>query len=129
MPSPLDQPETSTPSQRIDNDASIAQPLAVELPPAGDSRQTSDKGRAVEADGEEVHTLDVGEGNVVKLDRLGPMIINSDGVSLSRCRLSRQRKENVLLGGRSGNTKLGAARIGTPWLIEFLSCRRAGVTD
>ncbi|RXK39592.1 hypothetical protein M231_03094 [Tremella mesenterica] len=32
---------------------------------------------------EEVHTLDLGEGNVVKLDKLGPMIINSDG-TLSR---------------------------------------------
>jgi hypothetical protein len=30
---------------------------------------------------DQVHTLDVGEGNVVKLDALGPMIINSDGVS------------------------------------------------
>jgi hypothetical protein len=29
---------------------------------------------------DEVHTMDVGEGNVVKLDKLGPMIINSDGV-------------------------------------------------
>ncbi len=30
---------------------------------------------------EERHILDVTEGNKVKLDELGPMIINSDGVS------------------------------------------------
>jgi hypothetical protein len=28
----------------------------------------------------EVQSLDLGDGNVVKLDKLGPMIINSDGV-------------------------------------------------
>lgn len=31
--------------------------------------------------GEEIQTLDLGEGNVIKLDKLGPMIINNDGVS------------------------------------------------
>lgn len=28
-----------------------------------------------------MQTLDLGEGNVIKLDKLGPMIINNDGVS------------------------------------------------
>jgi hypothetical protein len=39
-----------------------------------------------------VHTLDVGTGTPVKLDALGPMIINSDGVRLHlfslRCELT-----------------------------------------
>ncbi|WVN88829.1 uncharacterized protein L203_104043 [Cryptococcus depauperatus CBS 7841] len=34
-------------------------------------------------DREDSQTMDLGEGNVIKLDRLGPMIINSDG-TLSR---------------------------------------------
>ena len=37
--------------------------------------------KAAEQPEEEGYVLDVGEGNVVKLDKLGPMIINSDGVS------------------------------------------------
>jgi hypothetical protein len=50
------------------------QSLAIEYPQAG---------AAEPEPAEEVHTLDVGQGNVVKLDRLGPMIVNSDGVSRS----------------------------------------------
>ncbi len=56
----------------------MLQPLAIE-PPTDTFRSTATKGGVCE----EVHTLDLGEGNVVKLDDLGPMIINSDGVSES----------------------------------------------
>jgi len=73
MPSPLDQPETSTPSMTPDDQPKPQ--LAISDTPA-------DTPKATEQPEEEVHVLDVGEGNVVKLDKLGPMIINSDGVSV-----------------------------------------------
>jgi hypothetical protein len=82
MPSPLDQPESSTPPRSPTEDQPVlpasttdARPLAIADTPA--NPQTED----TKTDEEEVHVLDVGGGNVVKLDKLGPMIINSDGVS------------------------------------------------
>lgn len=80
MPSPLDLPESSTPSQPSTPDAQAAQRLAIEYDQAA---ATPAVGLA--DDKEEVHSLDVGGGNVVKLDKLGPMIINSDGVSIGVC--------------------------------------------
>lgn len=81
MSNPLDQPEIPTPvppstatpaaasvSQQ-DHQSDKRQPLAIEY--NNPSKE------------EEVQTLDLGEGNVIKLDKLGPMIINNDG-TLSR---------------------------------------------
>ncbi|ADV22803.1 hypothetical protein I305_05302 [Cryptococcus gattii E566] len=77
MSNPLDQPEiptpvpsstaTSTPASanQGDYESDKRQPLAIEY---------NDPNR-----GEEIQTLDLGEGNVIKLDKLGPMIINNDG--------------------------------------------------
>lgn len=79
MPSPLDLPESSTPSgtpapdDQPESASARAQRLAIEYDQA--------KAGISGAEEEEIHTLDVGEGQVVKLDKLGPMIINSDGVS------------------------------------------------
>jgi hypothetical protein len=93
MPSPLDDPQASSPSiesraDPIDSSSSVpvppelssssSAPLAIEDKPAA---QPVGEEESVKDDGEEVHVLDVGEGNVVKLDKLGPMIINTDGVS------------------------------------------------
>jgi hypothetical protein len=50
-----------------------AQRLAIEGP-------TSNPAQQGESSKDEIRVLDVGGGNVVKLDSLGPMIINSDGV-------------------------------------------------
>ena len=82
MPSPLDEPETDSPAPTCDDEVTQAPPLSIEASVEKSPGQTGLKRGAREGDGEEVHTLDVGEGNVVKLDKLGPMIINSDGVSL-----------------------------------------------
>lgn len=74
MPSPLDQPEEDTPQTRTPDDEPTSpkkSPLAIELPKPA-SEPTAE---------EPVQTLDVGGGDVVKLDKLGPMIINTDGVS------------------------------------------------
>ncbi|ORY24866.1 hypothetical protein BCR39DRAFT_545596 [Naematelia encephala] len=82
MVSPLDQPETpastSSPAPRsqVDDNPSQSQPLAIEAPSAVIPEQKQEQQ-------EEVHSLDVGDGTVVKLDKLGPMIVNSDG-TLSR---------------------------------------------
>jgi hypothetical protein len=76
MPSPLDEPEQETPRTRTPDDAPIAVPaaLAIEAPKHNSAPEpSSDEG---------VQTLDVGGGDVVKLDKLGPMIINTDGVSV-----------------------------------------------
>ena len=76
MPSPLDQPEQDTPEARTPDNAPTSpskSALAIEAP------KTSPE----PAQAEDVQTLDVGGGDVVKLDRLGPMIINTDGVSCS----------------------------------------------
>jgi hypothetical protein len=82
MPSPLDQPEQPTPAEQNENGAQDQtevdqppQPLAIEF---GEATQTASD--ATPAD-ETVQKLDLGQGDVVKLDALGPMIINTDGVS------------------------------------------------
>lgn len=75
MPSPLDQPEQTTPADKV-NDGTTEQtevdqppqPLAIEF---GEATQTTN---------EAPQKLDLGQGDVVKLDALGPMIINTDGV-------------------------------------------------
>ena len=79
MSNPLDQPEIPTP---------VPPSTATPTPAAADQRDhQSDKRQplAIEYNNpnteEEVQTLDLGEGNVIKLDKLGPMIINNDGVS------------------------------------------------
>lgn len=85
MPSPLDQPESSTPTRTLVPDdespkeAKSAQQLAIEY----DQSKTIQPAEEGGGDGveEEIHTLEVG-GQVVKLDKLGPMIINSDGVGV-----------------------------------------------
>lgn len=78
MPSPLDQPEQSSPTQNVQDDSADQakvdqppQPLAIEF---GEATPT--------ATDTAVQKLDLGQGDVVKLDALGPMIINTDGVSL-----------------------------------------------
>jgi hypothetical protein len=81
MPSPLDQPELPTPIQTPQSDLVPTQPLATESSDTGAITAAEEARGAPDGQGEEVHTLDIGEGNIVKLDKLGPMIINSDGVS------------------------------------------------
>ncbi|WWC58982.1 uncharacterized protein I303_101528 [Kwoniella dejecticola CBS 10117] len=84
--SPSPQPETPipettddmTPQSGIAPTASANQRLAIENTLPSDQSKSQP-----EQEEEEVHTLDLGEGNVIKLDKLGPMIINSDG-TLSR---------------------------------------------
>jgi hypothetical protein len=73
-------PEQPTPAEQSGNEAQSQtevdqppQPLAIEF---GEATQT-----ATTAD-DTVQKLDLGQGDVVKLDALGPMIINTDGVSL-----------------------------------------------
>ena len=75
MPSPLDQPETDTPVQTPDDSTTDTQ--------SGSTQKRALEYASAEQVKEEdkVHSLDLGEGNVVKLDALGPMIVNSDGVS------------------------------------------------
>ena len=68
MPSPLDEPEQPTPSPNPIATDDTKQPLAIADAPFPDERPG------------EVRTLDLGQGGIVKLDELGPMIINSDGV-------------------------------------------------
>lgn len=81
MPSPLDNPEQPTPAEAqgepivgsITTHDQPPQPLAIDFGEAtGESTNTQD---------EKLQTMDLGEDNVIKLDSLGPMIINSDGVS------------------------------------------------
>ncbi|WVF70408.1 hypothetical protein IAT40_005198 [Kwoniella sp. CBS 6097] len=84
MHNPLDEPTLPTPRSVTPDPTSEPQeephkPLAIEPPPSEPGDQTDIK----DDDEGEITTLDLGEGNVVKLDRLGPMIINSDG-TLSR---------------------------------------------
>jgi transcription antitermination factor NusG len=82
MPSPLDQPEQPTPAEQNDNEVQDQtaidqppQPLAIEY---GEATQTAADASTSD---ETVQKLDLGQGDVVKLDALGPMIINTDGVS------------------------------------------------
>lgn len=77
MPSPLDQPESSTPNT---SQVSDDQPFQPTQPPTKLSIEYDPK---KEEEEEETKTLDLGEGNIIKLDKLGPMIVNSDGVSIS----------------------------------------------
>jgi hypothetical protein len=79
MPSPLDQPEQSTPAETSQDESQNKleldqppQPLAIEF---GEATQTAS---------DTVQKLDLGQGDVVKLDALGPMIINTDGVSIRK---------------------------------------------
>ncbi|WVQ83873.1 hypothetical protein IAT38_006017 [Cryptococcus sp. DSM 104549] len=72
MSNPLDQPVIPTPPSTTPD----PQVLAIEAP-------RPDQEKAEKGQEEEVHVLDVGDGNKVKLDKLGPMIVNSDG-TLSR---------------------------------------------
>lgn len=85
MPSPLDVPEQPTPAEpsHVEDTATGSvtddqppQPLAIEF--GETSKATSDP------QNEPLQTLDLGEGDVIKLDSLGPIIINNDGVSLRR---------------------------------------------
>jgi hypothetical protein len=55
--------------------------LTIELPSQPSHAGNTESG---EEQGEDVHGLDLGAGNIVKLDKLGPMIINSDGVRACR---------------------------------------------
>ena len=84
MPSPLDQPEQPTPAElnggEVQAQADVdqpPQPLAIEF---GEATQIPDDNPPAD---EPVQKLDVGQGDAVKLDALGPMIINTDGVSPS----------------------------------------------
>ncbi|WWC87361.1 uncharacterized protein L201_002250 [Kwoniella dendrophila CBS 6074] len=96
MSNPLDAPESPSPEPSTpipettdsalptsaptnDKGDTAAQRLAIEAPHEDNSEPES----AQEEAEEEIQTLDLGEGNVIKLDKLGPMIINSDG-TLSR---------------------------------------------
>ena len=92
MPSPLDQPELDTPEPSGTPDASTSAPpphttgessSAGQRPKQPLAIEDAHPGAGSEAVKEEepVQSLDLGEGNVIKLDKLGPMIINSDGVS------------------------------------------------
>jgi hypothetical protein len=63
-------PETSTSTPATAEQKEV---LAIEPPPAPGVGQSQDDDGLV--------SLDVGEGNVVKLDKLGPLVVNSDGVS------------------------------------------------
>lgn len=81
MPSPLDYPESSTPSKTPEPDARPAPRKMDETRPLAIEYRQPDSYKGEAGDEEQVQTLDVGGGNVVKLDKLGPMIINSDGVS------------------------------------------------
>ncbi|WVW78954.1 hypothetical protein I302_100917 [Kwoniella bestiolae CBS 10118] len=91
MSNPLDAPEAPTPQsltpvpETTDTTSPPSpsaqqhnQPLAIEDAPTESEQATKEEDTE-----EEVQTLDLGEGNVIKLDKLGPMIINSDG-TLSR---------------------------------------------
>ncbi|WVQ76598.1 hypothetical protein IAR50_006270 [Cryptococcus sp. DSM 104548] len=85
MSNPLDQPVIDTP----DLSPSPA-PAATATEKEGEGEKQTlaiedapQKQGQEEEGGEGVHKLDLGGGNVVKLDKLGPMIINSDG-TLSR---------------------------------------------
>ncbi|OCF33997.1 hypothetical protein I317_05972 [Kwoniella heveanensis CBS 569] len=87
MPNPLDEPNLPTPRAATPtfdppSTAEPHHPLAIEAPPPPEARGSEGEGKGGDDEGE-ITTLDLGEGNVVKLDKLGPMIINSDG-TLSR---------------------------------------------
>lgn len=82
MPSPLDQPEQPTPAEVQDEvtgdftaqvtDDQPPQPLAIDFGEATDVTTDSQT--------EPLQTLDIGDGDAIKLDSLGPIIVNNDGV-------------------------------------------------
>ncbi|WWD21894.1 hypothetical protein CI109_106382 [Kwoniella shandongensis] len=80
MSNPLDQPSIDTPQSSSTPTQAEPTPSHQRLAIEGSS---SSSAITPTKEDEEVHTLDLGEGNVIKLDKLGPMIINSDG-TLSR---------------------------------------------
>ena len=75
MPSPLDQPEQTTPADKVDD--STAEQTEVDQPP---QPLAIEFGEATQTANDAPQKLDLGQGDVVKLDALGPMIINTDGV-------------------------------------------------
>lgn len=79
MPTLLDQPESSISSMNPDVPELDASDVADKSPPLAIEFQPSEVETNQEP--EEVQKLDLGQGNVVKLDSLGPMIVNTDGVS------------------------------------------------
>lgn len=107
---PLDEPEDPTPSHSpIPADETTSSrapppphplPLAITDEPAqrdpSQPSQRNPQSDETEADGVEVQSLDLGDGNVVKLDKLGPMIINSDGVGDARSSLAEARGKAAL---------------------------------
>lgn len=128
MPSPSDQPEQPTPAEQNENEGQDQtaidqppQPLAIEF---GEATQTSTDASTAE---DSVQKLDLGQGDVVKLDALGPMIINTDGVSHIT---SRPRRSTDDLQDFITHTKLARAyqirtRTYSPGLGEEEECSQA----
>jgi hypothetical protein len=75
MPSPLDQPEQPTPAEKGENE--VPEQTDVDQPP---KPLAIEFGEATQTTNDAPQKLDLGQGDVVKLDALGPMIINTDGV-------------------------------------------------
>lgn len=81
MPSPLDQPEQVTPAEQAPQETAESsttddqppQPLAIDFGEASNNPENPQDGP--------VQPMDLGGDNIIKLDSLGPMIVNSDGVS------------------------------------------------
>ncbi|ODN88478.1 hypothetical protein L198_06750 [Cryptococcus wingfieldii CBS 7118] len=83
MSNPLDQPVTDTPLASPSPPAATPTPVQEQKTPLAIQHGSHQPADSQVVEQEEVHKLDLGGGNVVKLDKLGPMIINSDG-TLSR---------------------------------------------
>lgn len=108
MPSPLDQPEQPTPSDSRDQtsineaenvtDDQPPQPLAIDF---GESSNA-----ATEPQTGPIQALDVGDGDAIKLDALGPIIVNNDGVSPSSLSLGVRDNRADLVIDFIENTKL-----------------------
>lgn len=122
MPSPADEPGKATSPQRPETEDPPLQPLIIEAPARNVSGQTGNEAGAVGGDSEEVHALDVGEGNVVKLDKLGPMIINSDGVSEVSCITCYVRSER-------STGRIQEGRVDEVSLSNFTALSRTGETQ
>ena len=83
MHSTLDEPEISTPShtlERLDPASIAAEPLAIQSAPTSGPEVVQTRSGGGHQIGGEVHEVDEEKGSVVKLDELGPVIVNSDGV-------------------------------------------------
>ncbi|KAK4685137.1 hypothetical protein P7C73_g5023, partial [Tremellales sp. Uapishka_1] len=95
MPSPLDQPEIPTPSHTpipsTPAEPAPHKPLAIEAPSTSAATSPEDP----------VHILNVTEGNVIKLDKLGPMIINSDGNWQDLSTIEQERTVRLLVKKRN----------------------------